>query len=63
MKLMHTDSGRLSIRLGDSATTINFGKMGSRCPRRLAMFSQQPCIAPLSLQSDTRTAIDRNAGY
>ena len=39
MKLMHTDSGNLSIRLGDSATTINFGKWDLGAPAAGDVFS------------------------
>ena len=52
MKLMHTDSGDLSIRLGDSATTINFGKWDLGANATGDVFSQD-LNGTFDLQSDT----------
>jgi flagellin len=52
MKLMHTDSGDLSIRLGDSATTINFGKWDLGANAAGDVFSQD-LNGTFDLQSDT----------
>ena len=51
MKLMHTDSGDLSIRLGDSATTINFGKWDLGANAAGDVFSQD-LNGTFDLQSD-----------
>ena len=51
MKLMHTDSGDLSIRLGDSATDINFGKWDLGANAAGDVFSQD-LNGTFDLQSD-----------
>ena len=42
MKLMHTDSGDLSIRLGRFCDHHQFRQVGSRCPRRWRCFLRNP---------------------
>ena len=52
MKLMHTDSGDLSIRVGDSAITGNFGKWDLGANEAGDVFSQD-LDGTFDLQSDT----------